>query len=148
MRRHAALCLASWLCVVGSLSALGCEARDQSPLGRGGRTFQRSCSGCHGADGRGVHRLGLVKPPRDLTQAEFHAQISDEQLRQVIRVGKGQMPAFGGLMADEDLSNVIAFIRSLPPQQNLAPAGSEAAAAAGGLGMATTLAESLGAAPK
>jgi mono/diheme cytochrome c family protein len=95
-----------------------------------------------------VHRLGLVKPPRDLTQAEFHAQISDEQLRQVIRVGKGQMPAFGGLMADEDLSNVIAFIRSLPPQQNLAPAGSEAAAAAGGLGMATTLAESLGAAPK
>jgi mono/diheme cytochrome c family protein len=61
-------------------------------------------------------RLGLAKPPRDLTSAEFHAQVSDEQLRRVIRVGKGQMPAFGGLMGDEDLSLVIAFIRTLPPQ--------------------------------
>jgi mono/diheme cytochrome c family protein len=77
--------------------------------------FQRSCSGCHGADGRGVMRLGLTKPPRDLTQPEFHASVSDDDLRRVIRVGKNQMPAFGGLMGDEDLSNVIAFIRTLPP---------------------------------
>ena len=144
MRRGVALCSTSWLCLVGLLSALGCEPRDQSPLGRGSRTFQRSCSGCHGADGRGVHRLGLVKQPRDLTEAEFHAQISDDQLRQVIRVGKGQMPAFGGLMADEDLNHVITFIRSLPPKQSLAPAGGEAAAA-GRLGMAEPSAESYGA---
>jgi mono/diheme cytochrome c family protein len=77
--------------------------------------FQRSCSGCHGADGRGVMRLGLTKPPRDLTRPEFHASVSDDDLRRVIRVGKNQMPAFGGLMGDEDLSNVIAFIRTLPP---------------------------------
>ena len=60
-------------------------------------------------------RLGLVKPPRDLTNPEFHAQVTDEQLRSVIRTGKNQMPAFGGLMGDEDLRNVIAFIRTLPP---------------------------------
>jgi mono/diheme cytochrome c family protein len=77
--------------------------------------FQRSCSGCHGADGKGVMRLGLAKPPRDLTRPEFHAQVTDDQLRSVIRVGKGQMPAFGGLMGDEDLNNVIAFIRTLAP---------------------------------
>ena len=97
------------------LVAFGCEPRDQTPVGRGARVFQRSCSGCHGPDGRGVMRLGLVKPPRDLTNPEFHAQVSDEDLRRVIRVGKNQMPAFGGLMGDEDLSNVIAFIRTLPP---------------------------------
>jgi mono/diheme cytochrome c family protein len=93
----------------------GCEPRDQTPVGRGARVFQRSCSGCHGADGRGVMRLGLTKPPRDLTNPEFHAQVTDEQLLRVIRVGKNQMPAFGGLMGDEDLKNVIAFIRTLPP---------------------------------
>ncbi len=60
-------------------------------------------------------RVGLVRPPRDLTRAEFHAQFTDDQLRSVIRTGKGQMPAFGGLVGDEDLSNVIAFIRTLPP---------------------------------
>ena len=32
---------------------LGCEARDPTPAGRGARIFQRTCSGCHGADGRG-----------------------------------------------------------------------------------------------
>ena len=100
---------------VALLLGLGCEPRDQTPVGRGARVFQRTCSGCHGADGRGVMRLGLSKPPRDLTNAEFHASVSDDDLRRVIRVGKNQMPAFGGLMGDDDLNNVIAFIRTLPP---------------------------------
>lgn len=60
-------------------------------------------------------RLGLAKPPRDLTNPEFHARVTDEDLRRVIRIGKGQMPAFGGLMGAEDLNAVIAFIRTLPP---------------------------------
>ncbi len=118
-RRRVAACGAP-LRVTASLAllaaaALGCEPSDPTPVGRGARVFQRSCSGCHGADGRGVMRLGLTKPPRDLTNPEFQAQFTDEQLRRVIRVGKNQMPAFGGLMGDEDLSNVIAFIRTLPP---------------------------------
>lgn len=74
-------------------------------------------------------RLGLTKPPRDLTDAQFHAQVTDEQLRSVIRTGKGQMPAFGGLMGDEDLSNVIAFIRTLPPGAKAQPSAPHAAAA-------------------
>jgi mono/diheme cytochrome c family protein len=74
-------------------------------------------------------RLGLTKPPRDLTNPEFHAQVTDEQLRRVIRVGKNQMPAFGGLMGDEDLSNVIAFIRTLPPGARAPAAPSPSASA-------------------
>jgi mono/diheme cytochrome c family protein len=118
-RRPVAPCgrppLVAVLLALLSAVTMGCEPRDQTPVGRGARVFQRSCSGCHGADGRGVMRLGLTKPPRDLTNPEFHAQVTDEQLRRVIRVGKNQMPAFGGLMGDEDLMNVIAFIRTLPP---------------------------------
>jgi mono/diheme cytochrome c family protein len=49
--------------------------------------------------------------------------VTDEQLRQVIRLGKNQMPAFGGLMSDADISEVITFIRSLPPQAVPAPTG-------------------------
>jgi hypothetical protein len=33
------------------------------------------------------------------------------------------MPAFGGLMSDADISEVITFIRSLPPQSAPAAAG-------------------------
>jgi mono/diheme cytochrome c family protein len=113
MRRRA---VAARFCrVAAALALAACEPRDQSPTGRGARVFVRTCAGCHGADGKGVMRIGLTKPPRDLTNPEFHAQVTDEQLRRVIRVGKNQMPAFGGLMGDEDLSNVIAFIRTLPP---------------------------------
>jgi len=89
-------------CCALLLSVLGCEARDPTPAGRGARIFQRTCSGCHGADGRGSWRAGLLTRPRDLTKVEFQSQMSNEQLRHSLRVGKGQMPAFGGLMGDDE----------------------------------------------
>jgi cytochrome c5 len=102
-------------------SLIGCEARDPTPAGRGARIFQRTCSGCHGADGKGSWRAGLMTRPRDLTKPEFQAQMTNEQLRHSIRVGKGQMPAFGGLMGDEEISDVIAFVRTLVPPGSLPP---------------------------
>lgn len=105
---------ALWALAFGVLAA-ACEPADNTPVGRGARVFQRTCSGCHGADGRGVQRLGLLERPRDLTNPAFHAEVTDEQLLRVIRTGKKQMPAFGGLIADQDLRNVVAFIRTLPP---------------------------------
>ncbi|MEY2929879.1 MAG: Cytochrome oxidase, cbb3-type, subunit [Pseudomonadota bacterium] len=47
--------------------------------------------------------------------------MSDDQLRQSIRLGKGQMPNFGGLMADEEITELIAFIRSLVPPGTAPP---------------------------
>jgi hypothetical protein len=63
----------------------------------------------------------LTKPPRDLTQVEFQAQMNNDQLRQSIRIGKGQMPAFGGIMADDEIADVIAFVRTLVPPGSLPP---------------------------
>ena len=55
--------------------------------------------------------------------------MTNEQLRHSIRIGKGLMPAFGGLMADEDIADVIAFIRTLvPPGTAPAPQAPGAAA--------------------
>jgi hypothetical protein len=65
--------------------------------------------------------MGLVKPPRDLTNPAFQAQMSNEQLRHSIRIGKGQMPAFGGLMADDEIGDVIAFVRTLVPPGTVLP---------------------------
>jgi cytochrome c553 len=108
-------------CCCALLSVFGCQGRDPTPVGRGARIFQRTCSGCHGADGRGSWRSGLMTRPRDLTKVEFQSQMSNEQLRHSIRVGKGQMPAFGGLMGDEEISDVIAFVRTLVPPGSLPP---------------------------
>ena len=58
--------------------------------------FNVSCASCHGRDGRGQ---GERRPPGaavpDFTQAAFQAQRSDAQLGEVIRTGRGLMPAFG-----------------------------------------------------
>ena len=103
------------------LSVLGCQGRDPTPAGRGARIFQRTCSSCHGADGRGSWRAGLITRPRDLTSVEFQSHMTNDQLRHSLRVGKGQMPAFGGLMGDDDISDVIAFVRTLVPPGSLPP---------------------------
>jgi mono/diheme cytochrome c family protein len=120
MKRRSVALLGRWFLVVG---ALGCEARDPTPAGRGARIFVRTCAGCHGADGRGALRAGLVKPPRDLTNPGFQVQMTNEQLRHSIRIGKGQMPAFGGLMSDDEIADVIAFVRTLVPPGTVLPPG-------------------------
>jgi mono/diheme cytochrome c family protein len=128
MSRRAIALLGSWLWIGGPWLALGCEPRDVTPVGRGARTFARTCAGCHGPDGRGAQRPGMPTPPRDLTRPEFQAQKTDEQLRHSIRVGKGLMPAFGGLMAEDEIANVIAFVRTLVPPGSV-PAQNGSAAA-------------------
>jgi cytochrome c553 len=136
MKRRAGALSSCCLCV---LVALGCEPRDPTPAGRGARIFQRTCAACHGADGRGSWRAALIKPPRDLTNVEFQVQMSNEQLRHSIRVGRGQMPAFGGLMSDDEIADVIAFVRTLVPPGSLPPsvvAEPPAGAAAGAGGQA------------
>jgi mono/diheme cytochrome c family protein len=62
----------------------------------------------------------LIKPPRDLTR---RVSAADEQRTAApsIRIGKGQMPAFGGLMADDEIADVIAFVRTLVPPGTLPP---------------------------
>jgi mono/diheme cytochrome c family protein len=112
----ALLCLAT-----GPL--LGCDSG--TPLERGARTFQRSCSPCHGADGRkgSATVQGFNPPPRDLTDHAFQAERSDEQLRRSIRLGKGQMPAFAAILDDDDVGAVILFIRTLDPQAARGGAG-------------------------
>jgi mono/diheme cytochrome c family protein len=112
------------LCLCGC-ALLGCDPG--TPLERGTRTFQRSCAPCHGADGRkgSATVLGFNPPPRDLTDHDFQAQRSDDQLRRSIRMGKGQMPSFAAILDDDDIGAVILFIRTLDPRN--APAGTAGA---------------------
>ena len=57
----------------------------------------------------------MVAPPRNLTDPEFQAQRTDEDLRLVLRNGKGAMPPFGVLLSEEQVRDVIAYIRTLQP---------------------------------
>ena len=69
----------------------------------GYKLFDRNCAHCHGDDARGdegpdLH--GLIK--------------SDTRLEKTIRNGiKGEMPAFGKKFSDEDVRELIAWLRTL-----------------------------------
>ena len=95
------------------LVGLACEHREKTQLERGAGIFVRTCAGCHGVDGRGGARVGMNPPPRDLSAPAFLEQATPAQMRQVVRLGKGQMPAFAGMMSDADIDAVIAFLPTL-----------------------------------
>ncbi len=85
-----------------------------------GRTlWTATCRACHGVAGEGIAGQG-----KDIRGSEFIAGLSDEELLGFITVGRMpfdplnttgiQMPPRGGnpLLDDEDLANIVAFIRT------------------------------------
>lgn len=75
-------------------------------------TWRSTCSICHGALGRGDGPNGpMVKAP-DLTAPALQDARTDDQLAEVIRKGRGKMPAFGQLPAGV-VAGLVKRIRAL-----------------------------------
>jgi mono/diheme cytochrome c family protein len=83
----------------------------------GEELFLRYCQGCHGADGRGGGK-GFMPHVGLLAQKGYVDLIEDADLARVINeggaaVGKsGYMPSWKKTLSDNDISDVIAFIRT------------------------------------
>ncbi len=105
--------MTAWAALLGA-AAGACDRREKTPTERGAGVFLRSCSGCHGADGRGIARAGFGAPPRNLRDPAWQASVTDEAIRASIVAGKGTMPSFGALLEPASVDDVIAFIRTLP----------------------------------
>jgi mono/diheme cytochrome c family protein len=73
----------------------------------GATVFAQNCAGCHGPDAAG----GAVGPT--LISAELKAQ-NDDFFRQTILNGRSgtAMPAWQGRLSDQEIEDVIAFLRS------------------------------------
>jgi mono/diheme cytochrome c family protein len=83
------------------------------------QTFTTICARCHGNDGKGgVPAAEGSIAPRNFCDAAFQRGRTDQQLKQVIRQGKGAMPAFGNLFSDSDLQGLVLKIRSFNPDRN------------------------------
>ena len=75
--------------------------------------FEKSCVGCHGADGKGNPAMAKVLGEKGLNIATKEtAKKSDEQLLKVIAEGSGKMPAAKGLTPQEQ-KQVLSYTRSL-----------------------------------
>lgn len=62
-------------------------------------TWSKNCQRCHGATGKGDGPMGPAVQAPDLTRAEFLERVTDGQIVEIVRLGKGKMPPFEALPA-------------------------------------------------
>src|SRR5690349_21635733 len=78
-------------------------ARAQSAADAGRNVYTEHCATCHG------ERLNATGAAPDLKLLR-----ADEKARfdEMVRNGKGQMPAWEGMISDEEINQVWAYVRS------------------------------------
>ena len=87
----------------------------------GQAAYAKNCRFCHGADAKGN---GAMAPkdthPSDLTDAKWDRGATDGEIFLVIRDGAGpdmKMKGYKGRMADNDIWNVVNYLRSVGPKK-------------------------------
>ena len=87
--------------------------------------YDANCVGCHGATGKGdgAAAAALTPKPQDHTDGKTMNALSDKYLFDIIKDGGAAvkkaafMPASNKKLTDQEISDVVAYIRSLanPP---------------------------------
>ncbi len=97
-------------------------------IAKGKAIFQKTCIACHGEGGVGIEGLG-----KDWTNSTFIASHTDDELVAFLKVGRplddplsdgiAVMPPKGGdpTLTDDDLHNVVAFMRTIDKLPETAP---------------------------
>ncbi|MFQ5992318.1 MAG: c-type cytochrome [Nitrospiraceae bacterium] len=82
---------------------------------KGKSRYKQYCAVCHGALGRGDGPMAkaTTPPAPRLTSREVREK-SDKDLLNVIAEGRGgSMPAWRGILNDQELLDMVAYVRSL-----------------------------------
>lgn len=117
----------------------GSKLRDPLPMtpdsiSAGKRNFGYYCFACHGLDGQntGVPFAERMSPPVPALTSQSVQSYSDGQLRWIIEngVSPSGMPASKGILNDQEMWEIVHYIRHLPTKGSLgepaAYSGSEA----------------------
>ena len=110
------------------------DPNDRTLVAQGEAVYQAQCAACHGAnlegqpDWRTRNAEGrLPAPPHDETGHTWHH--SDQQLFRITKHGlkppvapegyESDMPAFDGVLSDDEIWAVLSFIKSRWPEREL-----------------------------
>jgi cytochrome c6 len=88
------------------LAAIPVRAQDN-----GAALFKSKCASCHGPDGKGDTPVGKALKLRDLGSEDVQKQ-TDAQLTEITANGKGKMPAYKGKLTDDQIKQLVSFMRS------------------------------------
>ena len=77
--------------------------------------YRRFCISCHGSDGKSKTSKGKFSHARDLTDAQWQSDVSDERIFNSIMNGRnvrGNMPAFSNKLNEKEADSLVTFVRS------------------------------------
>jgi cytochrome c553 len=78
--------------------------------------WEKTCTKCHGPDGKGVTKIGKILGIKDFTDAQYQSSLKDETMAKAIKEGikdgeKTKMKAAEGL-DDEAIKAMVGFVRA------------------------------------
>ena len=78
--------------------------------------YEKDCTKCHGADGKGDTKMGKKSGVKDYTDPKVQAEMKDEAMTKAIKEGikkddKTLMKAFSDL-SDEQVKGLVAYVRA------------------------------------
>jgi mono/diheme cytochrome c family protein len=81
----------------------------------GAKVYAQRCALCHGPQGKGdgPAAAGLNPKPRNHTDGAYMNSRTDDELLEVIRNGKGGMPAWGKILSEAETQAVLKHVRTL-----------------------------------
>ena len=80
--------------------------------GGGKALYEKSCAGCHGADGKGNEKMTAILGVKDLgIVSKDTAKKTDDQLLKIIAEGAGKMPA--SKLSKDEQKQTLGYARSL-----------------------------------
>lgn len=109
MRKHLVVLLsAGWVVFAAAMPRVSL-ARAQ---GRVENIYKTKCASCHAMDGSGTTPAGKKTGVRDFRSPEVQKQ-TDAQLIEITAKGKNKMPGFEKKLREEQIRQLVAYVREL-----------------------------------
>ncbi|HYH86668.1 MAG TPA: cytochrome c [Pyrinomonadaceae bacterium] len=110
--------LAAALCLVAASQRANATQDNKNANGASQTTdaaalYKKHCDTCHGKDGRAKTFKAKFNHARDLTDAQWQADVTDERLFNSISNGKGKMPSFKKKLTEPRIESLVVYVRGL-----------------------------------
>lgn len=95
------------------------QANSSSSTRQAPQLYRKYCVSCHGSDGRAKTSKGKFSHARDLTDAQWHYEVTDERIFNSIMNGRtvrGNMPSFSNKINQQEAESLVNFVRRFKGQ--------------------------------
>lgn len=105
--RYIAACVCMFL-LVGCDDSPSAQASRDADLQRGKQLYERDCSLCHGADGRGGSLAAALGGVPDLAAGQL-GNLDD--VVEVILNGQGRMQGWAGMLDEDEALDIASYLK-------------------------------------